>query len=246
MVDALPDGTAKTLARAAAPFVAAYLNERLVEVAPRFVGGIDAIVAGLTRIATHVGTTEMLRINTGDMAVRTITGVRFDTGAAPIAVAFADRGLADLAVATHVTLDSAGRLAIAMHSLPLPYGAVLRLGLDRAIIPSVVPSAADLAGALRALVDCTKLGELVADDVGVGSATLYRTACTTGMLALASEIDDQIAAIDATPIVLAATGSADGVDLDGDRTMDAISAGTWTGTLGAEPIVATFAGTRAP
>jgi hypothetical protein len=46
----------------AAPYVAAYLNARLVEIAPRFVAGLDGIAAGVARIATHLGTLETLQI----------------------------------------------------------------------------------------------------------------------------------------------------------------------------------------
>src|SRR5262249_19761371 len=157
MVATLPDGPVKTLAAEAAPYVAAYLNARLVQIAPRFVAGIDAIALGMSRIAGHLGTVELLQIDERGAAIRTITGVRFAIGAAPVVVSFADAGLADLATRVQVAIDAAGRLAIADHTLRFPYGALLRLGLDRVVVPSIEPAARDLASAFAALVDCARI-----------------------------------------------------------------------------------------
>jgi hypothetical protein len=233
MIASLPDGPVKTIAVQAAPYIAAYLNQQLTEIAPRFVAGIHAIVQGVLRIAGHLGTTETLQIDAGGAAIRTITGARFDVGAAPIAVGFADAGRADIAVGTHVAIDATGHVAIGDHAYGLPYGAWLRLGLDRAVVASVEPTARDLASALGTLLDCDRLGALVADAIGLGSPALYSAACQAGMTLIASEIDAQIAAIDDMPLALEVTGSADGVDLDGDGAMDELRAGTWSGSLDA-------------
>ena len=251
MIQTLPEGTVKTIASQAAPFVAAYLNGRLGEVAPGFVAGIDTMAGGLSRIAGRFSTTETLVIDGDGAAIRTITGVRFDVTAAPVTVGFAEVGLADITVGTHVALDGAGRLAIGDHACSLPYGAVLRIGLDHAVIPVVEPTVRDLSSALGLLVDCSRLGMLVADRIGLGSSALYGTACRTAMTAVAGELYARLAAIDDTPLALELTGTADGVDLDGDGTMDELRAGMWSGSLHSgsarEPIAAArFAGTRSP
>jgi hypothetical protein len=251
MIATLPDGTVKTIAAEAAPYVAAYLNARLAAVAPRFAPGIDAIAGGLDRVATHLGTTETLEIDASGAAIRTITGVRFELGSAVTSVRLADAGLGDLAVATHVALDATGRLAIGDHAHALPYGALLRIGLERAVIPGVEPTAHDLAGALAALLDCDQLGAVVAGRVGLGTAALYGTACRTAMTVIASQIDARLAAIAETPIVLEVTGAATGVDHDGDGTMDELRTGRWSGSLHAagdgDPIsAASFSGVTAP
>src|SRR5262245_23565018 len=128
IIATLPDGPIKTVAGVTAPYVAAYLNARLVEIAPRFVAGIDAMAAGLARIATHLGTVETLRIDASGAAVRTITGARFELGAAPIAVSFADGGLPDIAVHLRVAIAATGRVSLSEHMYRLPYGALLHLG----------------------------------------------------------------------------------------------------------------------
>lgn len=251
MIATLPDGPVKTVATQAAPYLAAYLNQRLSDIAPRFVAGIHALADGVSRIAGHLGTIETLQIDGSGAAIRTVTGARFEVGAAPITVRFADAGLADIAVGTHIALDSTGHVMIGAHAHGLPYGALLRLGLDRAVVAGVEPTARNLASALAALVDCDRLGALVADRIGLGPPTLYRAACRAGMTVIASEIDAHIAAIDDTPLALELTGSADGIDLDGDGSMDELRAGTWSGSLSSiasrEPIAAaSFRGGKRP
>ncbi len=108
---------------------------------------------------------------------------------------------------------------------------------------------ATFAGALDELVDCESLGELFAAKIGVGSVSLYTDACEAGMTALATDFYNRLATIDTSPFELAATGTAIGVDLDGDGVMDRIDDGVWIGTssyagASAPLIGATFTGTR--
>lgn len=233
MVACLPEGPIRAVAAGAAPYVAAYLNARLAELAPRLRPGMVALSAGLTRIAGHLGTLETLRIGAGGDATRTITALRFSVGSQATVVRLSDSGLADLAATAHVTLDATGHVAIAAHSHALPYGAILRLGLARAVIPSVEPTAQDLAQVLAALVDCARLGGLIAERVGLGPPGLYEAACRTAMTAVASEVDARIAAIDLAPMTVHVSGQAQGIDLDDDGVMDELRAGSWTGALDA-------------
>ncbi len=249
MIAALPEGTLKSFAQQVAPFVASYLNRRLVEIAPHFVAGIEAIARGAVHVATRFDLTESLTIDVTGDAVRTITGVRFDVGAAPKTMTFAEVGLPDITVNTRVAFSPEARLTFADHSHRLPFGALLRAGLDRIVIPSVEPTAHDLATALGLLVDCPRIGELVSTQVGLGSPTLYRAACRAGMNEIANDLYRRIDIVTATAFDLRLTGTAEGVDLDADGTMDDIRTGTWSGTLdyagSTDPLVsATFTGTK--
>jgi hypothetical protein len=96
------------------------------------------------------------------------------------------------------------------------------------VVPSVEPTAQDLPAALAALVDCDAIGAVVADRVGIGTPTLYRTACRTAMTAMASELDARIAAIGELSLTVA--GAADAIDLDNDGTIDELHDGGWTAT----------------
>jgi len=258
MIERLPPGTTKAYAAALAPYVAAYVNQRIATVAPAFVDGARGLANGLSRIATRFGTTEMFDIASdgprveGDDYVaeshtltRTITGVRFElhAGRDVADVRFAPLGLPDLTASSVVMIDG-DRLTIVRHATALPYTRMLRLGFDFAVIPDVVPAAHDLAQALAALVDCDQLGAAVAEYMGVGSPSFYATACTLGLTALASRIYARIDAIDAASLPLEVAGEAIAVDVTGDGPMEAIAHGTWTGNFAGIAVASSFEGTR--
>jgi hypothetical protein len=271
MIAALPEGTTKSYATAVAPYVAAYVNIRLSQIAPRFVDGSHALGAGLTRIAQRFGTIETFEIAAdgprveGDDYVaeskwltRTITGARFEVNAGrDIAeVHFASLGLPDIMSKSLVTLDGSslggavtdrpGTLSITKHTASLPYARMLRLGFDFAVIPDVVPGAHDLGVALAELVDCNRLGAAVAECVGLGSPTFYATACSAGLSAMAVKLYARLDAIeaDAAALPLELVGQARAVDTNSDGAMDAISAGTWSGNVATIPATGSFEGTR--
>jgi hypothetical protein len=254
MIEKLPDGSTKTYATAVAPYLAAYVNQRIAAVAPRFADGARALSAGLVRVAQRFGTTETFAIGgkresgidaPGDARalVRTIVGLRFDrlAGGDSADVRFAPLGLPDIAVTSRVVLER-DQLAIDRHAIALPYRRLLRLGFDFAVVPEVVPGAHDLGTALAALVDCDQLGAAVAEWLEIGSASFYASACSVGLTAIASRLYARIDAIDVSSLALEATGVAQAVDADGDGTMDAIAAGAWTGHFPDGTVAGNFAG----
>jgi len=232
MVDELPDGTLKTVARDAVPLVAPYINEQLSQVSPRLVPGLHALTQGLDRITRHLGTVETWQIAASGDATRTVTGMRFAIGATPVEVRFADHGLSDRVATAHVAIDATGRLAIGEHQLQLGYASVVRLGLDHAVIPSVDPGATDLATALADLIDCSRLADLVANELGLATPGVFRAACVAATIAIAEDVYTRLAAIDgASPLVLQLAGSAQGFDADRDGSMDDMHGGAWSGML---------------
>ncbi|HEY0190812.1 MAG TPA: hypothetical protein VGC42_06785, partial [Kofleriaceae bacterium] len=235
MIETLPDGTIRTLASDAAPYVAAYLDTKLSAIAPRFVPGITQLAAGLDRIASHLAMQERWVIDDAGATTRTITALRFELGDRTTTVALADAGLAIPAMTTHAGFTAGAELAVADHMHALPYGAWLRLGLDLAVVPRAVPGAHDLGEALASLLDCDALGALIgaklASQLLIDVGPVFATACRTAMTLVASKIDAQLAAIDHTAMALEVSGDARGVDLDGDGSMDQLAAGNWTGSL---------------
>ena len=267
MIERLPDGSVKTYASAVAPYIAAYVNQRVAQVAPSFVDGTRALSTGLSRIAQRFGTTETFDIASdgprvdgddyvadGRWLTRTIIGVRFDLhGGRDVAdVRFAPNGLPDVMTKSIVMLDgttlggaathAANALSIVKHTASLPYTRMLRLGFDFAVIPDVVPGAHDLSTALVELVDCSRLGALVSECVGLGSASFYATACSAGLSALATKLYARLDAIDTAVLPLELAGGARAVDANGDGPMDAMSAGEWSGTLAGVPANGSFDG----
>ena len=239
MIDELPDGAIKTIARDAAPWIAAYFDDELSVIAPRLRRGLAEAAAELASIAAHFGTTETWLVTHQGAMTRVITGYRFLVGAAPVDVAFADRGLADVIVNTRVVLDATGQLTIGEHAVALSYGRLLRLGLDRAVVPSIEPGATSVAGMLAGLVDCKHLGAIVAEALDLAVPDLFATACTTALAAAASELDARIAQLDSTPLELDVTGSAFAIDADRDGTIDLLDGGVWSGPAA---YVGTFTG----
>ncbi len=223
----LPDGTWKTIAEDAVAIVVPYVADRIDAIAPRFATGIRALAQGLGAAARQVGTAETLAIAIDGTTTRTISGLQLGTATIDLDA----EGLGDAIAVTRTDLAPTGQLTIESHRVLLPYGRILRLGLDRGVIPNVDLDATDLSGALRDLVDCAQLGAIVAAHVP-GSASLYEAACDAGLSALANDVYDRFTAIDAAPFELDVTGSATAIDLDGDGTMDLISAGSWIGTTG--------------
>jgi len=235
MVAALPDGTFKSVATGLAPYLAPYIELELDRIAPHFAPGVRAIATGLATIAHHMTTIERLVVAPGGITTRALIGLQF--GSLPSQLAAG--GAPDALAITRAQIDPTGTLLLTTHSMQLPYGEMLRLGLDRAVLPSVDLSASDLADALRDLVDCHQLGLTFYSHANLGSAALYETACSVAMTSLASEVYSKISAIDRSPFELDVSGTATGVDLDADGTMDEIRAGSWLGT-------ASYAGTQGP
>ena len=234
LVDAMPDGQAKTVAHDLAPVVAAYLQLRLADIAPQFVPSTRAIAARFLALARDFTTVEHWTI-----AVDGSVGISIPS----VELAGVTLGLPhDLDTSAKLAMDPLGGIAIAPHPRVLDYGELLRLGLDHAAIPSVDPNATDLAQACRDLLDCSKVGAHVASCLGFGAPSTYAAACNVALTTAAADLYDQLPAT--APLSLSLSGAGHGLDSDGDRTIDAFE-GIWTGTADNGPLgAATFSGQR--
>jgi hypothetical protein len=240
LIAELPDGSVKQFATSSAPFVAGFLNDRLTEVAPELVSRIVTIGNKFGQAAHHFGMIEMLDVGKDARATHTVSGVRFDIDQVPIEFAFADENQPDVMVSgVAVTLDATNTVRIAKHAVPLSYGQVLRLALDKAIIPAIDPSADDLSDLLHRLVDCHAVGRYVYEALGIGSPSGFESACTSGLTAGANAIYAEIDSVDGTALQFAIAGTAKAVDTNLDATIDKLQTGVWTGEL-------SYAGTPAP
>jgi hypothetical protein len=198
---------------------------------------MHAMSDALVHLTEQLDTIETIRIAPDRAAVRTVTGLRV----ASTDVMLAAGGIGEPAIAAKVDFDH-GALTIGEHRLELPYSRMLRLAIDRGIVPSIEPGAYDLATLLRDLVDCPHLGEAVADALAIPTPGLFAQACSIGMTAAASELYQHLDALDGTRIELIAHGTARGVDLDADGHMDGITVGSWAGTIGPDGDAVELAG----
>jgi hypothetical protein len=227
LVARLPEGRAQLVAAAVSPFVAAYVQQRLESFAPHFADNLRQLANGTNEVARRFRTSGALQIDASGNAVHVITGLGFAAGGRKVDIAFAPLGMADVAMHTKATLDG-NQLALAEHGADVPYGALVRLGLDRLVVPRVVSGALDLADALVRSVSCERLGAHIAEYLEVGTIDLYARSCEIALMALAAEIYERL---ESEPVRLAITGSAQAFDANGDGPMDAIAAGTWTGSF---------------
>jgi hypothetical protein len=238
----LPDGPIKSALGAGKSFVVGYLNERLLDLAPDFLDTMIQVGHDFGDIARHFGiveTLELTRSGDGYLAVHTITGAHFKLGNQESDYALVNYHVANVIVNNvAVTMDPTGQLTIAAHKLTLPYGKVLRLGLDAAIIPLLDSSAHSLNELLAHKIDCLALGNAIGDAIGFG-ASAFRSACTSGLNAGANLVYSKIDAIDGTALEFGLNGSARATDKNSDRHIDSIQTGTWGGTL-------TYGGTPTP
>jgi hypothetical protein len=225
MVAMMPDGAAKAYAAGLAAYVAPYIQLKIDSVAPKFSPGLRTIAQELDQLGRQFATMEELHINYDGSTTRTIIGLDMTSAR----VDFSPSNRIEATATTRATVDLDGIVKLDQHQLALPYGEILTLALDRAIIPSVDMNATDLSDVLTDLVDCDQLGAIFADKAGVGSPQLYSTACQVAMLGLASEVYARLAAIDDQPFTIDVAGAALGVDWNGDASMDELRSGTWTG-----------------
>lgn len=240
LIKQLPNGTIKNYVVQGAPYVVGYLNDRLLQVAPNFVSRLVDVGNAFGQVAKHFGTHDVLEINAGGQAVKIVDGLHFKIDMATIDLPFKDFDLPDTRIeGLTVTLENSGKLLISEHKVGLKYGQVLKLALDEAIIPFVDPSAHDLGELLRHSVNCTKVGQFVAEAIGFGSPSTFESACNTGLTAAANVLYVQLGEIDSALLELDLTGTARGYDKNGDDRMDSITSGVWTGKLD-------YAGTPAP
>jgi hypothetical protein len=240
IIAALPNGSIKNALINGAPFVTGYLNDRLLEVAPNFVAKLVDLGDAFGQVTKHFGTLEVLEINAQGQATKVVNGLHFTIDSVPMDFAFADEGIADTKVeGLMVTLEPSGKLSVASHVVPMKYGQVLRLAIDKGIIPMIDPSAQNLGDILHSVVNCQAVGQYVFEAIGFGSASTFESACNSGLTAAGGALYNALDSLDASALEFTMAGTARGVDRNADSKMDDIQSGVWTGTLG-------YAGTPAP
>lgn len=231
LVGKLPEGRTQVIAAAVAPYIAAYLQQHIDSFAPELAGKLRMLADGVNQVARRFGTTETLTVDDIGNAHHVITGLGFGASGRDVDIAFAPLGMADIAMQTSASLDGSlngSALAIAEHAALVPYGAVLRLGLDRVVVPHIVVGTLDLADAFMKVVDCDRLGVLVSEYMGIGSADLYAEACTFALMRVSAEIYERL---ETPPVRLSIAGTARVFDAGGNGSIDSIADGVWTGTF---------------
>lgn len=247
-INALPSGIFKTALNGAKPFVAGFLNDRLLQIAPDFLTTMVTMGNDFGDVSKSFGLNETLEVTKGGSgytATHTVLGAHFKVNNVETDYNFSSYNTTNIVVQNvGVTVDQTGALKIADHKVPLQYGKVMRIALDGAIIPSLDPSAANLGQLLQHQISCDAVGVALNDAVvslvgfGPGSG-IFKTACNQGLVVGANFIYSKIDQIDGSALELGIAGSAKVIDKNNDRKYDTIQTGAWTGTC-------SYAGSAAP
>jgi hypothetical protein len=243
-IAAMPSGYLRSALQRVEPYVAGYLNDRLLDLAPGFVPVALQLAQDLGQMARGFGLVERLEVSGAPgayAAALAVVGAHFTVGGVESDHAFADHGLPEPAAAVSVTL-AAGKLGIGEHRASLSYGRLLRLGLDAAIVPMLEPGANSLNELFAAKANCALIGQAIAAAVGLGGASTYAAACTAGLDRGADYIYSKLAAIDGTALELGLAGAARAIDKDRDGSVDTLATGAWTGTVSYGGALAPLAG----
>ena len=233
MIGSMQPGTFKTILENAKPFVAGALNAELTNLAPELVATVTEIGQRMAYMTKHFGVEEQLVVVSSDqqyVGTMTVDGVRFAIDATTTVDApFYAHDLDDVTAAgLHIAYEN-NRLAIGDHALALPYGKLVRIGLDAAIIPAIDANATGLADLLDNVVNCQGVGQSIADSLDIGSAAFWNSVCLAGLDRAAGFVYDQLVAQDSM-LDFNLTGSSRAADTNNDLKLDTLTFGEWAGT----------------
>ena len=219
----------------ARPILDGLLYDAMVQNAPQIVNDLIDLGDHFGQISRRFGTISSLEVSAdadGSAAVHTVTGYRFDIDNVEYEYDIAELG-SEPAVIQGIGFDfAADRLSVAEHSVPLRYGIFLALALEDVVIPLIDPAAVSLEDLLNRLVNCNNVGYELSVEIGYGSADFYTGLCEIGLNAGADFVLDKLVSIDEqAQVTLVITGSARGSDSNGDRRIDRLTGGKWTGAI---------------
>ena len=221
------------------PLIDGLVNDVILSYAPDFVTKILDIGDKFGQVAKHFGTTSTLDVvATGGVegneleSTHVMTGMLFKIDSNTYTFSMADLGMTNLTANPGTfRMDGETDIYIGQHSFPLSYGSILMVVLENVIIPSIDPTADNLAELLTGLVNCEAVGVEIADFVGFGSENFYNGACELGITAAAGFIEDQIRGLDSTGMELIISGEAKPMDTNTDRKVDTLRSGIWNGNV---------------
>jgi hypothetical protein len=235
IIAGMADGTLKDAIKAVKPFVIGYLNDRVTSLAPELFDTLVEIGQRLEDLTKKLGVNERLDITTVDqtfLGTSTADGVTFDIDGTKKDFLFVDHNIDNVIVPDIlVTLDKTqAKMNIGAHDLPLPWGKIVRLGMDAAIIPAIDSTATSLTDLLDNVVNCQAVGAAIDDAIGFGGAAFWGSACLGGLGLAADKIYDQLAETDST-LGMNLTGVSRYQDNNADWKIDELKFGNWTGSM---------------
>lgn len=247
------------------PGLDAGLNGLLTDAAPELITTLRQVGMDVTSVSRNFGVgskLEVAEVLAPDSGVAT---GRFEMRHTLLSIVFKLRGerrelpMAMLDLGQPAARDIAGEvtadgLVIGEHPVELSYGRLLVFALNQVVIPALVPGATDVSGLVRHFVSCQAVSTWIVGHIGLGSESMWLSACDNAITAVGGVVEGELLLLDSSAARLRLRGLAKPEDKDGDRVIDTLSAGQWTGAfvvLSQESTLAgapgnTFTGARMP
>jgi hypothetical protein len=220
---------------AARPILDALLYDLMVQNSPQIVNDLVKLGDHFGQISRRFGTVSSLNVRTdadGAATIHTVTGYRFDIDNVEYEYDIAELGSEPVVVGGIGFNFASDRLSVSEHSVPLRYGIFLALALEDVVVPLIDPGAVSLEHLLGRLVNCNAIGVKLSVEIGFGTAGFYTGLCEIGLNAGADFVLDKLASIDEqAQVTLVISGSARASDQSGDRRIDRLTGGKWTGAI---------------
>ncbi len=236
ILDKWDGGIAEDIVEGARPGLDRIVYERMMENAPDLVNEIVDVGDQFGQVAREFGINSTLEVvgDSGDglSATHTAMGYHFAINGTQHAWTLDELERDPVAVeGITVTFDGTS-LSLSQHSVPLQYGGFLAMVLDDIIIPAVHPGANDLGDLLQSLINCDSIGQRIYDELDFASPGVYAGLCEMGLETGAGFVMNKLVSIDEeAKVTLTIAGSAHAADVSGDRRIDSLSAGEWTGAI---------------
>jgi hypothetical protein len=222
------------------PGLDAGLNGFLIDLAPAFVDTLRSVGQDLTSVTRRFGLESQLVIAeetnpdgaTGALTMRhTLKKLVFELDGMRAEFPMAQLDLGEPAADRITGTAAADGITVGAHELSMSYGHIVLFVLKNVVIPRLVPGASDPAGVLRHFIHCDGVAGWIVDHIGLGSVATFEGACAGAIDAVGGVIEGEILVLDQSAARLTLAGTAKPLDRNGDRTIDALDAGAWSGTF---------------
>ncbi len=237
VLEELDNSTVEGLIDAARPFLDGLLNDLLLSIAPDFVNDILELGDMFGEVSRNFGVVTTLDVEqTGGIegnelsATHTMTGMFFNLQEELFSFSMAELGVDNIACEDiSFIMEDESVVNIGAHTFAMPYGALMLLAIEDAIIPMLDPYATDLTDFVGNLVNCYQVGLTLEEEIGVLSSDTYEDLCLTGVTAAVSAIEDQINGLAGMDLNI--EGQANPKDTNSDSQVDKLLNGEWTGNV---------------
>lgn len=239
------------------PGIDGIVNDVIINNAPNLVNDLIKLGNDFGEAARKFGTDSSFRITEasggeGYVAAHTMMGFHFRIDNQLYGFTNDELGEENVEVKNIGVSLTADKVTVQAHDMPIQYGGFLAKALNEVIVPMIDGNATSLNDLLQQRVDCAAVGQSMSNAIGLGSASFWEGACNTGLSAAANAVIDQLIDIDQrAQVTLKITGTARMQETNGDRKVDSLTQGKWSGAIDylgeegqLEGNVNTFTGTR--